>query len=324
MSSTHGLCRLDAVSITPDGVALTVNSREVSLGRRGLAAYRSVERLVVSDQLDHHRLASDPFVAKSVSAFARAGLLYPKDAERRRYPPEPLYRDVMVPLIDRWIEEAFSHPFWELMTSGRGTRDMYVGWLYELYHYTKNCNRHMPLAVAYARKKRVRTLLATHYHEEWNHYHFFAQALTALGYTPDQVAGSEPLPMTMEMSNFMRQAARENLLGYCLCSAILEGTTVDTRSYDSFYRQVAEHYEIPPAAIQPIYDHLDLDRDYAHSNLFLDVCSAMGEMSDTAVEDAIQYGVQMARHIWFWTDNIHRYYGDPANAIPRAPFDPFN
>ena len=51
-------------------------------------------------------------------------------------------------VLSSWLSEAFAHPFWERMMSGKGSARLFTGWLIELYHYTKNANRHMPLSAA--------------------------------------------------------------------------------------------------------------------------------------------------------------------------------
>ena len=67
--------------------------------------------------------------------------------------------------------------------SGKGSARLFTGWLIELYHYTKNANRHMPLSCAHAHEKPIKQLRAKHYAEEWNHYHYFMKSLKALGFT---------------------------------------------------------------------------------------------------------------------------------------------
>jgi thiaminase len=320
-----GLVRLDSVSVD-DIAVLRLGDKEVSLNQTGLEAYRSLEHLFLNDRLDDQVVASDARLSRALFRFLGEGLVYRLEEDKpAKYSAPSAVAHLMQPLIKKWIEQAFAHPFWDRMTRGDGSRVLYAGWLFELYHYTRNANRHMPLAVAYARTtpKAVKTLLTKHYHEEWNHYHFFSKALKGLGYSEEAIATSCALPMTLEMSNFMRQAARENLLGYSLCSAILEGTTVDSSSYGKFYEEIVRHYEVPRDAIQPIFDHLDLDRQYAHSDLFADTLETIGEISSVEVEEAIQYGAQMAQHVWAWTQDIEQYYGNPNNLVPRTEFDPF-
>ncbi|HEX3344516.1 MAG TPA: iron-containing redox enzyme family protein, partial [Polyangiaceae bacterium] len=200
-----------------------------------------------------------------------AGLLYPRADIPASLSGKQFYEEHFAPVLDAWLGEAFSHPFWERMTSGRGSARLHSGWTMELYHYTKNANRHMPLSSAHSREKAIKLLRAKHYAEEWNHYHYFAKALRYLGFTNEAVEASVPLPMTLALSNFMRQAAREDILAYSICSAVLEGTTVNRSNYNPYHEKVIELYGVPREAVKPIYDHLDLDIQYQHSNLFLDI-----------------------------------------------------
>jgi len=223
--------------------------------------------------------------------------------------------------LKAWLYKAFSHKFWDLMMKGEGSSRLYAGWLFELYHYTKNANRHMPLAAATCSNKAVKSLFAKHYREEWNHFHFFERALRAMDFSKEDIVNSKPLPMTMEMSNFMREAARRDSVAYAICSAVLEGTTVDRNSFNPFYEAVKEHYGVPREAVQPIYDHLDLDVKYQHSNLFREICEEFGEINAQHASLILSYGHQMAEHIWMWTDNIWNYYSKSNNSLPNKPFD---
>jgi hypothetical protein len=181
----------------------------------------------------------------------------------------------------------------------------------------------MPLSCAHTRDKAIKLLRAKHYGEEWNHYHYFAKALRYLGFTDEAIEASVPLPMTLALSNFMRQAAREDVLAYSICSAVLEGTTVDRGKYNPYHDRVVELYGIPKEAVKPIYDHLDLDVKYQHSNLFLEICETVDVLPAERAGRVLEYGHQLVEHVWMWTESIQRYYGDLDNPVPRRPFDPF-
>ncbi len=205
---------------------------------------------------------------------------------------------------------------------GKGSARLFSGWLIELYHYTRNANRHMPLSCAYTREKAIKTLRAKHYAEEWSHYHYFMNSLKALGYSDAEIRDSVPLPTTLALSNFMRQAAREDILCYSICSAVLEGTTTDRDQYNPYYEKSAELYKIPREAIAPIYAHLDLDIQYGHSDLFLDILKTVDAITPKRAGRIIEYGHQLVELIWLWTDNIEKYYDDEKNPFPRRQFDP--
>jgi hypothetical protein len=149
------------------------------------------------------------------------------------------------------------------------------------------------------------------------------KSLKALGYTDEAISQSVPLPMTLALSNFMRQAAREDVLAYSICSAVLEGTTTDRKSYNQYYEKSKEAYGIPQEAIQPIYAHLALDVQYQHSDLFHDILKHVDTISSARATRVLDYGHQLVEHIWMWTENIEKYYDSDKNPVPRRPVDPF-
>jgi pyrroloquinoline quinone (PQQ) biosynthesis protein C len=310
-----------------DAVALRLRDRVVELGPREHAAYtklvewlptnRAPSELTAAAGMDEARLA------RFASALVDGGLLYRRADIPATVSGKRFYDEFFAPTLDSWLSEAFAHPFWERMMNGQGSARLYSGWTMELYHYTKNANRHMPLSCAHTRDKPVKLLRAKHYAEEWNHYHYFATSLRALGFTDDGIETSVPLPMTLALSNFMRQAAREDILCYSVCSAVLEGTTVNRKTYNPYHEKVVELYGVPRAAVTPIYDHLDLDIQYQHSNLFLDILGTVESMPAARAAKVLEYGHQLVEHIWMWTDSIEKYYGNPENPVPRRPFDPF-
>ena len=235
---------------------------------------------------------------------------------------EELHRDYFSTALPAWLDEAFSHPFWERMMSGRGSARLSTGGLFELYHYTRNANRHMPLACAHTHSKPIKAMRAKHYAEEWNHFHYFMKSLKALGFSEADVRTSVPLPMTLALSNFMRQAAREDVLAYSICSAVLEGTTTDRGTFSPYYEKTAALYGIPRGAVTPIFAHLDLDVQYQHADLFLDICRSVDTMSAERASRVLSYGHQLVEHVWMWTENIERYYENDLDPMPRREFDP--
>lgn len=316
----------ETIPLDGEAVALRLSDRVIELGRKEAAFYERVAEWLPSSR-PLAALALDAGVGpagleRRLGQLAEAGLLYRKDSLPAVVSGIELHRDYFAKLLPSWLDEAFSHPFWERMTSGGGSLRLFAGWLIELYHYTRNANRHMPLSCAHTRDKPLKALRARHYAEEWNHYHYFMKSLKALGYSEPAVSSSVPLPMTLALSNFMRQAAREDVLAYSICSAVLEGTTIERATYNPYYQRCAELYSVPNEAIQPIYAHLDLDVKYQHSDLFLDILKEVDVVPAARAGRILDYGHQLAEHIWLWTDNIERYYDREDNPMPRRPFDP--
>jgi thiaminase len=305
------------------GVSLRLSDREVQLGAKEFDLYEKVAEQVPSIRSQKEVAAElgmdEGRLTRLLSALESAGLVYRAGAIPATLSGVELHT-LFNKVLPSWLDEAFSHPFWERMTSGKGSRRMYSGWLIELYHYTRNANRHMPLSCAHAREKSIKNMRAKHYAEEWNHYHYFLKALKALGFSEDSVIKSVPLPMSLALSNFMRQAAREDILAYSICSAVLEGTTVDRGAYNPYYETCAKLYDLPAESIAPIYAHLDLDVQYQHSDLFLDILGKVDSIPAARAGRILEYGHQLIEHIWLWTDSIEKYYGVESNPMPRPAF----
>jgi pyrroloquinoline quinone (PQQ) biosynthesis protein C len=303
---------------------LRLNDRVVELGETEFASYQKIAAWLPSSasvaELARELAMDEGKLPRLIEALAKAGLFY-----QRSESPKTLtgleFHAKFSSILASWLSEAFAHPFWERMMSGQGSKRLFTGWLIELYHYTKNANRHMPLSCAAAHEKPIKQLRAKHYAEEWNHYHYFMKSLKALGFADTAIAESVPLPMTLALSNFMRQAARQDILAYSICSAVLEGTTTDRRQYNPYYEKSAELYGLPKEAIAPIYAHLDLDVQYQHSDLFRDILQHVPEMSEERASMVLEYGHQLVEHIWLWTENIEKYYQAESNPMPRRPFD---
>ena len=307
-------------------VSLRLNDRVIELGGREHGMYAKIAEWLPTSrdaaQLEAALGIDAPAVDRLFKTLEDAGLLYNRAQIPASVTGVEFHRDYFSKALPSWLTQSFDHPFWERMTSGKGSKRLFSGWMIELYHYTLNANRHMSLSCAHTRVKPLKAMRAKHYAEEWNHYHYFSKSLRALGFSNAEINNSVPLPMTLALSNFMRQAAREDILAYSICSAVLEGTTVDRGTYNPYYEKCVELYEIPRTAIQPIYDHLDLDIKYGHSDLFLEMLQKVEHIDAARAGRILEYGHQLVEHIWLWTDNIEKYYDNEKNIVPRRQFDP--
>lgn len=323
----YGRRRIYDTKHNNDGsVALSLSDRTVDLGRQEFDYYKKISEWLPTtsniEALSKNIGMGSVELDRLLNALVDSGLFYHYDQIPGTMTGQEFHANYFSKVLPSWLSEAFSHPFWQRMMSGEGSARLFSGWMIELYHYTKNANRHMPLSCAYTQLKPVKTLHAKHYAEEWNHYHFFMTSLKALGFNAAEISESVPLPGTLALSNFMRQAAREDILCYSICSAVLEGTTVERSQFNPYYEKAVELYNIPREAIAPIYAHLDLDVKYGHSDLFLDILNTVDAITPEKAGRVLEYGHQLIEHIWLWTENIEKYYMDENNPVPRKPFDP--
>ena len=130
--------------------------------------------------------------------------------------------------------------------------------------------------------------------------------------------------MTLALSNFMRQAAREDILAYSICSAVLEGTTVEPRTLQPVLREVRRALRHPARRRSRRSTRTSTSTcSTSTRDLFLEILDDGRRRSrPSARRRVLDYGHQLVEHIWMWTDNIEKYYEDEANPMPRAPVRP--
>ncbi len=275
MGQEYGVRRVYETAPKGESVSVRLSDREVQLGSREFALYEKLAERVPSVQSEKEIAADlgmdEARLGRLSKALESAGLLYRQDAVPATLSGVELHT-LFNKILPSWLDEAFSHPFWERMTSGKRLAPPLLGLAHRaLSLHAERQPPHAALLRAHHARSRSRHLRAKHYAEEWNHYHYFLKSLKALGFTEESVINSVPLPMTLALSNFMRQAAREDILAYSICSAVLEGTTATAAPTTRTTRSAPSSTSCPQESIAPIYAHLDLDVQYQHSDLFLDI-----------------------------------------------------
>src|SRR5438445_619165 len=127
---------------------LRLGDRVVELGEREFDWYQKVEAWLPSlrgvADLSRELGMDEAKVPRFIDALEKSGLLYRVDDAPKTMTGFEFHARFSA-VLDSWLSQAFAHPFWERMMSGRGSARLFTGWLIELYHYTKNANRHMPL-----------------------------------------------------------------------------------------------------------------------------------------------------------------------------------
>src|SRR5262249_27384312 len=155
-----GVRRIFEATPLPDGgMALCLSDRVVELGRLEWELYSKLAEWwptrATEAEWEETAGPSGARIERVVAKLDDAGLSY-----RRADVPETLtgleLHQRFTSVLKSWLSEAFSHPFWERMMSGNGSKRLFTGWLIELYHYTRNANRHMPLSCAHSRDKLIK------------------------------------------------------------------------------------------------------------------------------------------------------------------------
>src|SRR5438128_2002051 len=141
---------------------LRLSDRVVELGEREFDWYQKVEAWLPSlrgvADLSRELGMDEAKVPRFIDALEKSGLLYRVDDAPKTMTGLEFHARFSA-VLDSWLSQAFAHPFWERMMSGRGSARLFTGWLIELYHYTKNANQHIELDVQYQHSDLFRDIL---------------------------------------------------------------------------------------------------------------------------------------------------------------------
>ncbi|MDP9360097.1 MAG: iron-containing redox enzyme family protein [Acidobacteriota bacterium] len=289
------------------GLDSTLASRLLSLmdGRHSLGdissatAMRADEVRVISDALIENGMAvsaGDPDAPIDHSAFAALA--------RRLYPS--------------WKRRLFGHGLWRSLVDGSATFAQFAGWLLENYHLIEGVNARLGSATAYCNTREARRLFSHHYREEFDHGHFFLDALQKIGIPREQADASLPLPSTRAVINHMRRCARVDSLQYAACSAFLESTGGDRVNARGFFAAITERFAPNrPDIVAPLVAHLELDEDYGHNGILERMCPLLAPISGARASAALEAARMLVETLELWSADIARHYAD-SDALPRA------
>ena len=226
-------------------------------------------------------------------------------------------------LFPTWKRRVFQRLLWTGLTDGTLSRQVFVGWVIESYHFIEGANLRLPYAVAHCFEEDARKAFAHHYSEEYDHGHYYLRALEVLGIEPDTAESLEPLTSTTLVLNHMRWCARMDPLAYAVCSGFLESTGADRDAGRKFLNLVDQHFAAERSVTSPLMEHLQLDEDYGHNGLLEDTCEFFGTLTPNRASAAIDAGLRLVETLEYWSDSITTVYGQIGrhHLLPSSTYD---
>jgi len=217
-------------------------------------------------------------------------------------------------LYGPWKARLFSHELWRGLVEGSLDRRIFVGWAVESYWFIEGVLDRLPMATACSENRKLRSVFAHHFSEEWDHFHFFTRTLDVLGVSAEQRQVGQPLPSTRAILHWMRAAARRDPLRYAACSGFLESTGADRTAARSFFDHVAMRYDTPDrAAVTPMAEHVSLDEDYGHNTMVENAANCFSSISRERARQALQSAYGLLETLEMWSSDILRHYAAPSS-----------
>lgn len=207
-----------------------------------------------------------------------------------------------------WNQRLFSHPLWLAIVNGVASEVLIVGWVLETYHFIRGASARLPLAIAQCSAGRQRDILAQHFSEEYDHDDLFLESLATLGIAESAARAASPLPGTAAVIDWMRAAARRDVLAYAGCSGLLESTGSDPVAAREFYDMLESHYPSLPDFVSPMRRHAAMDEGFAHGNVMTSVLGVEPRLEQGRVDTAVAYTYGFVEILEYWFTDILTHY----------------
>lgn len=211
--------------------------------------------------------------------------------------------------VRHWVRQMFAHPVWNGVLDGTASRCVLIGWVKENMHYTNSVVRHMTRAAAFAGDVPEGRALLKHYSQEWDHYALFRSACESVGVDPALLEGASPLASTRAITDLMRSIAREDPLVYNACEAMIEATAERPTRVVEFFQRAAEHYDYPADFIAPLVEHLHVDEEFEHIDIFDGLVAHLSTVSFDLMSRIMRACNALAETMRAWHAHIAEVYG---------------
>lgn len=210
--------------------------------------------------------------------------------------------------VRHWVRRMFADPIWEDVRTGDASPAVLVGWVKENMHYTGSVIRHMTRAAAHAEDSAEGWTLLTHNSQEWDHYALFRGAAASVGLDEKALAATRPLPGTVAITHLMRRIARRHPLVYNACEAMLEATAERPERVVEFFETVRDRYDYPRGFIDPLIEHLHVDEEFEHIDIFDGLVAHLPTVSFELLEEIMTACQELADTMYAWHAQVAHHY----------------
>ncbi len=263
-------------------------------------------------------------ISASLTPLAMDNWLVDETAVHRARQTQEFF-DAYRALCEFWKKDIFTHAFWQILASGKASRELVLGWLVEFYHYVDAANEHMPVSAANCRDDdTIQLWLAQHYTEEYDHNQIFLDGLVKTGLEENQVRSSPPLASTRAVINYITEVASSDTIGYAAMHGIFQtpGSSESWAKIERFYEFLLTNYEFGAPVLKAFRDHAALDAELGHDDLvFSRICARVGRFSEERVDRILRCTRGLVEQFILYFDGILDYYGSPDASLPRPRLD---
>jgi TENA/THI-4/PQQC family len=223
-----------------------------------------------------------------------------------------------------WSRQIGYHRLFGSLERGEVPKEVFLGWIIEVYHYVASAATHAATAIAHCNVPNWRQILSAYLAEEYDHASLLIESLKRLGVPEDRVREAHPLIGTQSLVLMLSEIGRRSTLGYLTCTSLFEARREDYGDGKASLEKIAATYGYDPDALAPIIDHMGGDLLAGHSGLLDEALQQERTLPAREVDQAINCLHDLKHSFDQFHDQILSYYSDISNYIPRLRVDYFS
>lgn len=222
-----------------------------------------------------------------------------------------------------WRRQIGLHPMFSGLAAGQYRREVFIGLLFETYHYVFLLPRMLKeLADEHMRAGPYRDCVMEYAREEMDHYLDYRTSLLEIDRLAAHIDDAHPTVGTLSLIRNFESIGRRDELSLICCLQLIEARPSEMDGAESDLLGIAARYDMTPL-MAPFLQHMRADITLGHSNLLSRALADIDHLSSDAVHRAVNDMHDLKHCYDVFHDSIISYYADISNYIPRPRVDYF-
>ena len=192
-----------------------------------------------------------------------------------------------------------------------------LGWLLETYHYIKNFPFALQSAVENANNLKLKGFLRRYMDQEKGHEIFIEKCLIKTGFSSQEIRTGNCLVSTKFINRQMIEMFAFEPLSVLPVSLMIESLEFDEEELSNSYEDAALYYGFDPSTFEGFLQHMKLDFEMGHGNIFSDNKELLNELPYEKLNDVVNSLHDLKHCFDLQSMEIQKHFSKNGTYMPR-------
>ncbi|WP_018922946.1 iron-containing redox enzyme family protein [Salsuginibacillus kocurii] len=259
-----------------------------------------------------------------ISEFNDLGLMRTENEEEKNFIKKDDFIKQIEDSCEMWASQIGYHQLFAGLERKELRKEVFQGFLLEVYHYVKGARKHIAVALANCSTDREQELLTEFFVDEYDHGKLLIEAVEKTGIPKDQTINAHPIIGTMSLINMLSEIGRQSTFAYIACTSLFEARAEDFEASKASFERLAEYSGFDKTVVDPVIEHMRGDIEADHNSLLEEVLEGIDYISAEEAHFTVNCLHDLKHSFDQFHDQIIEYYSDVSNYIPRLKVDYFS